>query len=222
MCGRFSMAINKEEFYDYLYDQFDIDEVDPSILVPRYNVAPGQNVITVIHDGERHRVGEIKWGFVPHFAKDEKVGYKMINARSETVDELPSFKRAFQSKRCVVLADGYYEWSNKVPYRVIKDDKSVFPMAGLWEQYIREDGTKLYTCTILTTKANKKISEIHDRMPVILDKQGLNIWLNQESNYEEVKGLLEHYESGELQFYEVSTFVNNASNEGPACIEKIM
>lgn len=221
MCGRFSMAINKDEFYDYLYDQFDIEEVDPSIMLPRYNVSPGQQVIAVIFDGDQYKVGEIKWGFVPKWAKDEKIGYKMINARSETVEEKPSFKSSFQSKRCVILADGYYEWKDKVPFRITKVDNSIFPMAGLWEQYTREDGTKLYTCTILTTEANAKLSNIHNRMPVILNKEETGVWLNPDSSFSEVKEILKSIEPEEVIYYEVSSFVNSSSNEGPMCIESV-
>lgn len=220
MCGRFSMAIDKDEFFDYLYDQFDIDETDESIILPRYNVAPGQKVISVINDGVENRVGEIKWGLVPKFAKDENIGYKMINARSETLHEKASFKNAYQSKRCIILADGYYEWHDKLPYRIRKQDQSVFGMAGLWEQHVRKDGTKLYTCTIITTNANDKLSGIHNRMPVILDKEQMDVWLDPKNGIDDVKNLLNPYSSEKVEFYPVSLDVNKVSNDYASIIEK--
>ncbi|MCK7485019.1 MAG: SOS response-associated peptidase [Bacillus subtilis] len=141
--------------------------------------------MTVLSDGVRYRVGELKWGLVPPFASDPKIGYSMINAKSETLFEKPSYRASIAKKRCVILADGFYEWktegSQKIPHRIVLKDQKLFAMAGLWSAYQREDGSKLFTCTIITTQANPLVATIHDRMPVILEGANLKEWLDPNS-----------------------------------------
>lgn len=226
MCGRFSISVNNEDMRQYLIDSYDIEDFNNDIKLPRYNVAPGQNVIAIINDGSRNRVGLLKWGFVPFFAKDEKIGYKMINAKSETVSDKPSFRESFINKRCIILADGFYEWQktdySKIPMRILLKDHSIFPMAGLWSSYTRSDGSKLFSCTILTTNANKTVSPIHDRMPVILSNESKNVWLNPTIKDKDLlTKLLIPYDDNKMYTYKVSTLVNKATNESAEIINSI-
>jgi putative SOS response-associated peptidase YedK len=211
---------------EYLQKAFDIDDLPETIRLPRYNMAPGQTLVTVLNDGKRHRVGEIKWGFVPAFAKDEKIGYSMINAKSETLAEKPSYKDSFRSRRCVVLADGFYEWktdgSSKQPYRFHMGEGTLFALAGLWTQYVKEDGSKLFTCTIITTQANEDLADLHDRMPVILEGEDLSTWLNPNAtDLQALTKILKPFPGGRLVRYPVSNLVNKPQNDSPDCIKPL-
>jgi putative SOS response-associated peptidase YedK len=227
MCGRFTITVDLEDLRAYLSESFDIHDVSSDILVPRYNVAPGQMVVAVINDGKKNRVGLIKWGFIPSFAKDETMSFSMINAKSETLFEKPAYKDAVKHKRCVILADGFYEWmkdrDKKQPVRILMKDEKIFPMAGLWSTYERKDGTKLHTATILTTEANALISNIHDRMPVILTEKDKVKWLNPSIKEKtEIEKLMKPYPEDFMTYYPVSNLVNNAKNEDQKCIEKVL
>lgn len=226
MCGRFTITIDLEDLREYLVDHYDITELKSEFELPRYNIAPTQDVITIINDGSKNRVGLLKWGLIPPFAKDEKIGASMINAKSETLMEKPSFRSSFQTKRCVILADSFYEWkreeNKKTPMRIGLNNNQIFPMAGLWSTFTRPDGTKIHSTTIITTHANELMSEIHDRMPVILDDQAVATWLNpriQDLNM--LSKMLKPYESKAMYSYKVSPIVNNARNEVKECILKI-
>ena len=226
MCGRFSISLSKEEVARYLKDEYAIDELKEGIILPRFNIAPTQMVLTVINDGQKYRAGLIKWGFVPSFAKDENAGFGMINAKAETLREKPAFRTALKTKRCVILADGFYEWQksnqSKQPMRIQVKNQKIFPMAGLWSTFVRPDGTKLYTCTIITCEANDLMKNIHDRMPVILDKASEKIWLNpQEDNPNTLSSLLIPFDSNQMTYYKISSLVNNASNESKDIINEI-
>jgi len=226
MCGRFTITLQKKELREYVYEKYQIPTMRDDIQLPRYNVAPGQQVISVLNDGTAYRIGLLQWGFVPFFAKDEKIGFNMINAKSETLIEKPSFKPSFLNKRCIILADGFYEWKRedgtKVPYRFTLTPESLFPMAGLWSSFTRLDGTKLFTCTIITTKANTLMAPIHDRMPVILTDETVSTWLNPQVNdLSYLSNLLTPYDSSKMSFYRVPTIVGNAKNDSPECISRI-
>lgn len=226
MCGRFTITVDLEDLRVYLEENYDIHDLKTEFKLPRFNVSPGQDVITIINDGTKNRVGTLKWGFVPPFAKDEKIGYQMINAKAETLHEKPSFLPSFKSKRCVILADSFYEWkkegSAKTPMRILSKDEKIFPMAGLWTTFTKEDGTKLHTCTIITTEANDVMKDIHERMPVILDEKSLITWLNpKENNIYSLSQLLKPYASHKMKSYQVSTFVNHASNDSKECIKPV-
>jgi putative SOS response-associated peptidase YedK len=215
-----------EELMNFLKDTFSIFDLDPAITVPRYNIAPGQDVLAVIHSSKGYRAGHLRWGLVPSFSKDEKVGYKMINARSETLTSRPSFKQSFQSKRCVILADGFYEWkrdgSQKRPMLIQLKDRRMFMFAGLWSSFKRDDGSILYTTTIITTKANEMMSDIHDRMPVILDAESAFQWLDEtETDPTTLQDLLVQYRDEDMTFFPVSSIVNNAKNDSIECIKPL-
>ena len=224
MCGRFTVASNAEEVSTYLEDNFQITNFNLEYK-PRYNVAPGQNILSVINDGLTYRVGYLKWGFVPHFANDNKSSYNMINAKAETIRTKPSFKNSFKDKRCLIIADGFYEWqktlNQKVPKRIILKNEQLFTFAGLWSSYVNPDGTKLYTCTIITTSASPEVREIHERMPVILNsKEQQALWLNPEiKDLSLLETLL--IPNREVTSYEVSTLVNNAKFDSIECIKKL-
>jgi putative SOS response-associated peptidase YedK len=226
MCGRYGISATKEELKNYLSEHYKIDVLDENITLPRYNIAPGQNAISLINDGTKFRVGLLKWGFVPSWAKDENVGYKMINARSETLKEKPAFKKSLEQRRCIIIADGFFEWyrttSTKTPYYFYLKNNRIFGFAGLWTKKAREDGSNLYTCTIITTKANNLMSEIHDRMPVILSEKDAKIWLDPSlRDTQALEKLLKPYELDDLQFHKVSSRVNFADNDDEDIIKEV-
>ena len=225
MCGRFTITVDLNDLKDYLSESFDIHDLSPDIIVPRYNVAPGQQVLAVIHDGKSYRVGLIKWGFVPSFAKDESIGFSMINAKSETIHEKPAFKKSLKSQRCLILADGFYEWmkenNKKQPYRILLNNEKIFPMAGLWSTYVKENGEKLHTATIITTSANDLMKPIHDRMPVILDEKGKTSWLNPIFHQDDLLNLLKPFDDQKMKAYPVSDKVNKPANDDPSLIGDI-
>ena len=209
MCGRFTITVSSDEIQEYIDDRYNISNLEIGIDIPNYNVAPGTDIISVIHDGKKHRIGLLRWGYIPSFSKDLKIN--LINARSETIFEKPSFKKEILSQRCIVLADGFYEWKkgiDKQPMRITTEDK-LFSMAGIWNSYINKEGKKIYSVAIVTTEANDQMKEIHDRMPVILSKDDEAFWLNryiQDQN--NLQSLFKPYK-GKLIIYPVSKQVNS-------------
>jgi putative SOS response-associated peptidase YedK len=225
MCGRFSITINQEELKAHLSTNYNVANFSAVFKLPRFNIAPGQEIIAIINDGNNNRVGHLKWGFIPSFAKDEKIGFSMINAKSETIDQKISYRQSFEKRRCLILADSFYEWKrvgkDKTPMRIKKTDGSIFAMAGIWNTYIRPDGVKVHSCAIITTSANKLVADIHDRMPVILNQVDQQVWLNQVSDTIALKALLKPYPETEMEAYEVSSIVNNAANDVVECINRL-
>jgi putative SOS response-associated peptidase YedK len=224
MCGRLSIAVSKKDLKEYLNDFYGIEVLPEEISLPKFNVAPGEDLISLVSDGEKFRVGLLKWGFVPEFKK--KLNKPIINARSETVDKLYSFKKSFYERRCVILADGFFEWERstgtKTPYRFVLKNKRIFAFAGLWIVSIDELNQKVYTTTIITTKANSLMKDIHDRMPVILNEDQVKIWLDPKlKDQEALKKILVPFDSVYMDFYEVSKVVNNASNKSEETIKPI-
>lgn len=222
MCGRFTITVSKETMKNFLKDKFSITNFNIDDYIPRFNASPTQNILSIISDGTNYRAGFLKWGFIPDYAKDIK--FFQINTRSETIDEKPIFKRAFLSRRCIIPADGFYEWirgqNKKNPVRITLKDESIFALAGIWNTVII-DGKKIHTVSIVTTKANKLISHIHDRMPVILDYDKVKMWLDPKINDPKLlKELLNPYPDNKMTYYEVSDLVNNAKNDDPNLIKK--
>ncbi|MBI3071545.1 MAG: SOS response-associated peptidase [Deltaproteobacteria bacterium] len=231
MCGRYTFAVDPADLAEVLPGyEF------PADVRPRYNIAPTQNVAVVANDGER-RVQLFRWGLIPSWAKDPAIGARMINARAETVAEKPSFRAAFKRRRCLVLADGYYEWrketggAKKTPFHIrlkpapSKETRGVqrsrpFAFAGLWETWDSPDGGPLRTCTIITTTPNAALVAIHDRMPVILAPRDYAMWLARaDTPPATLAPLLKPYPADEMEAVRVSTFVNNPRNDDPRCIE---
>ncbi|KZE44299.1 SOS response-associated peptidase [Rossellomorea marisflavi] len=211
MCGRFSLIESVHE----LQQQFEFDL--SADLQPRFNIAPSQEVFSIISDGKKRRGGMLRWGLVPHWAKEAKIGYKMINARAEGIDEKPSFREPFRKKRCLIIADGFYEWKKvddrKQPYRFIMKDGKPFAFAGLWETWKNGDAP-LHTCTIITTTPNALTEDVHDRMPVILKRTDYARWLDPSNQaVDELKSLLVPYPAEEMELYAVSELVNSPKND---------
>uniref|UniRef100_UPI0013E2E96A SOS response-associated peptidase n=1 Tax=Paenibacillus kobensis TaxID=59841 RepID=UPI0013E2E96A len=179
MCGRYTLTVSLEE----MMLRFMIGQSSVPYHRPKYNVAPGQLVMAIVSDGQQNRLGELKWGLVPPWADDPKIGNKMLNARAESAADKPAFREALRRKRCLVPADGFYEWQTKQdgtkqPMRIVMKDRKTFSMAGLYETWIAPDGSKLSTCTVLTTTPNGLMAPIHNRMPVLLRPEDEPLWLD--------------------------------------------
>lgn len=224
MCGRFTLTATFEE----IIDRFDIQAfLEEENYAPSYNIAPSQAVLAVINDGKSNRMGFLKWGLVPPWAKDAAIGNKMINARSETLSEKPSFRTAFKKKRCLVIADSFYEWKrhedkSKTPMRIKLKSDELFAMAGIWEAWKSPEGKSLYTCSVITTGPNELMKDIHDRMPVILKPEDEKTWLNPSiSDTKDLNKLLVPFDENLMETYEVSSLVNSPKNNSVELIQKI-
>ncbi len=224
MCGRYSQRQSAK----IIAQAFQVDEVPT--LEPRYNIAPTQSVPTVLQTSAstNRQFKMLHWGLIPSWAKDRKMGAKLINARAQTVAEKPAFRSAFRQRRCLVLADGFYEWQQqeqkkqKQPFYFRLSDERPFAFAGLWEHWRGEDGEEIHSCTLLTTEANELMQPIHNRMPVILDPKDYDLWLDLEVKKQELlQPLLHPYRSEEMTAYPVSKVVNKPSNDSAECIERV-
>jgi putative SOS response-associated peptidase YedK len=219
VCGRYSLATPDP---GSLRARFPIGE---SVEVrTRYNVAPGDDVLAVTTDREGHPRGEmLRWGLVPSWAKSPETGLKMINARLETATEKPAFRRSFERFRCLIVADGFYEWRKapsgpKQPFHITRTDRQLFAFAGLWSIWHAEDGGTLRTCTILTTAANSAIASLHERMPVILDPGAESTWLDNTTPRSELSEILRGLPAESTAVTEVGFAVNDARYDGPECL----
>jgi putative SOS response-associated peptidase YedK len=227
MCGRFVSSSPPDELAKY----FDVEAVAEAVLEPNYNVAPSLDVYVVLESGGVRRLDAFRWGLVPFWAKDPSTGNKMINARAETVVEKNTYRRAFEKRRCIIPADGFYEWKKipgqktKQPYFIHRVDDEPLAFAGLWEVWRPSDGTArdaepLRTCTIITGQPNETVAPIHDRMPVILPPSAWDGWLDPDNDDIETLGrLLVPAPAKVITAHPVSLMVNNARETGPALIE---
>lgn len=221
MCGRFTLTADQDSFENrFSLTRFDLG------WVPSFNIAPTQEVLTVTNDGSENRPELMRWGLVPSWAKDPKIGNRMINARSETLAEKPSFRTAFKRRRCLIPADGFYEWKRegkaKKPMLITANPGGLFAFAGLWETWKQPDDSWLLTCAIITTSANEFMKSIHDRMPVILPRESEASWLDpEEQDTAILSELLLPYDSDRMEAYEVSTLVNSPRNNFPEVIEPV-
>lgn len=218
MCGRFTLTQEAGEVQLNL----GLKEMPPD-WEPRYNIAPSQKV-AVIKNSKIRKLEWLRWGLVPFWAKDDQIGNKLINARAETIEQKPSFKYAFEKRRCLILADGFYEWKKMaggkigtVPYYFSLRNRELFAFAGLWESWKTKDGMELQTCSIITCEANDIVSSIHNRMPVILTQENLWDWLDF-TDLKMLKSLLVPLSPGQIQAYAVSNSVNNPSSDKKECI----
>ncbi len=217
MCGRFAQRSPARK----IKQQFKVEEVPP--LAERYNVAPAQPVLAVRESPDGREAGFLKWGLVPRWAKDSGIGSRLVNARSETVTEKPSFREAFKRRRCLVPMEGFYEWARrgdgKRPFYFHMRDGEPFAVAGLWETW-EGDGGALETCTLLTTSANELLAGYHDRMPVIIRPEDYDLWLDAGVRGTELLlPLLRPYPREGMHAYAVSPVVNSPSHDGPRCVE---
>ncbi|MBW4436216.1 MAG: SOS response-associated peptidase [Pleurocapsa minor GSE-CHR-MK-17-07R] len=219
MCGRFVIAADSTA----LQQAFDLASVPE--LTPRYNVAPTQLAPVIINEDGGRELVMYRWGLVPSWAKDLAMGAKMINARSETIEEKPSFKHAFRRRRCLVPANGFYEWkaegTKKMPRYIHLKDVPLFAMAGLWETWHDVEKRPIHTFTILTTGANDFMRQFHERMPVIVRPADYGLWLDQQAPTEPLRALLTQYDPNAMTAYEVSTAVNKPVFDGPELIEPL-
>lgn len=220
MCGRFSLGQSGRA----IAEAFQLP-TEPAIA-PRYNIAPTQPAPVILATSEERQFQLLYWGLIPSWAKDPKMGARMINARSETVSEKPSFRAAFKRRRCLVLADGFYEWqrstTGKQPFYFLMESHQPFAFAGLWEHWQGADGSEITSCTILTTEANELMHSLHDRMPVILEPQEYDRWLDPTFQDPVVlQSLLRPYASDQMTSYAVSPRVNSPKYDYPGCIEPL-
>jgi putative SOS response-associated peptidase YedK len=217
MCGRFTLSANAQRLHDF-FPLFEIPET-----VPRYNIAPTQMVLAVKQDQDaKPKAAFLRWGLIPSWAKDKKIGASLINARADGVATKPSFRAAFKRRRCLILADGFYEWRKgstpKQPFHIRRSDGQPFAFAGLWEHWSGEEPA-IESCTIITTDANDVVRPLHDRMPVILDSREYARWLDPASADPGVlQEMLRPYPPEQMTTVAVSPYVNNARNEGADCL----
>ena len=215
MCGRYTLTSP----IDGLISEFGLAGAGGD-LRPNFNVAPTQEVAAVVAENGSRRLEMLRWGLVPSWAKDPEIGARMINARSETAPEKPSFRGAFRRRRCLIPADGFYEWrreeGGKQPFYIRMNDGRPFAFAGLWESW--NDG-EIRSCTILTTSANDLVGPVHERMPVILPAADRDAWLDPEAEREELASLLRPYEGNDLETFPVSRFVNSPRNNDERCVQ---
>lgn len=220
MCGRFTLSMDIEA----------LQEAFPGVdfgvyLTPSFNIAPSQPVLAISNQNPS-KAQLLHWGLIPSWSKDRKIAYKLINARGETLAEKPSFKRPFRQQRCLIIADGFYEWKKeagaKVPVYIHLKEKTPFAFAGLWDQWRSTEGDLIQSCTIITTEANELLSPVHHRMPVILPPTDYSFWLDKTIEHpEELQRVIRSFESDQMTYYPVSTFVNSPTNNTPKCIESL-
>jgi putative SOS response-associated peptidase YedK len=223
MCGRFVQASDPGTYAEF----FRVERTVTEKLPPSYNVAPTDPVYAVAeHDGER-LLGSFRWGLIPFWAKDRRIAARNINARSETVAEKPAFRDSFASRRCIVPADGFYEWQvkpkGKLPHYLYDPRRRPLALAGLWAGWTDpETGERVRTCTIITGAPNDVVAPIHDRMPVMLAEDAWDRWLSAETaDASELAALLTVTPSSALTHHPVSTLVNKVANNVPECIEPL-
>ena len=234
MCGRYTLTADKTQ----VAKEFRLHEVQLNDLAPQYNIAPGR-LVPILYEAPEPprnptgfvtaqslnrsdsraepRVGLFRWGLIPSWSKDPSIGSQLINARKETLAEKPSFKGPFQNQRCLILADGFYEWkpegARKVPYYIHLKSKRPFGFAGLWSHWMGSDGSEIYSCTIITGEPNELVVPIHNRMPVILGKNQRSEWLDPSNhNIRALMNLLESYPADEMEAYPVSNRVKLGIN----------
>jgi putative SOS response-associated peptidase YedK len=218
MCGRFTLKTLPQ----LLAEHFALGDIPA--LAPRYNIAPSQEIAVVrLQEGQR-RLDLLRWGLVPSWSKDASIGSRLINARSETAGEKPAFRAALRSRRCLVPADGFYEWQvrggRKQPHLIQRRDGGPFAFAGLWERWRGTEGTEIASCTLLTTEANELVRPIHDRMPVILDPRDYEAWLDSEVNTPaRVASLLRPSSAAEMVAIPVGLWVNDPRHDDPRCVD---
>jgi len=219
MCGRFTLTVNPADLQD-TFSNYSF----PVKFAPRFNIAPSQPVLAIPNDNKL-AADFFVWGLIPMWAKDPSIGSRLINARGETLAEKPSFRGSYRHKRCLILADGFYEWKTfgdrktKTPYFIHMKDRQPFAMAGLWDSWESPDGSSIKTCTIITTTPNSLMEMIHDRMPVILHSRDYARWLDAAPQTpENLQPLIKPFSADAMSAYPVSTLVNKPANDMPELV----
>lgn len=226
MCGRYTLTPENKE----LERRFNFYVADSVKIGHRYNIAPSQEAPVIVWDGAggKRTLKMMRWGLIPGWARDKSIGYKMINARAETVNQKPSFMMPFRKRRCLVIADSFYEWKKtgnnkvKIPVRFMLKDEKPFAFAGLWDTWDPPEGERILSYSIITTSANEIIKPVHDRSPVILREKDEDIWLDPDvKDDDSLLPLLSPYDSDMMKCYPVSNIVNSPENDSPECIEPV-
>lgn len=218
MCGRFSCIPAKE---GEIYDRFGLKPANIPIK-PRFNISPSQKVLVVLNESP-DTLSLAHWGLIPFWADDPKIGYRMINARAETLAVKPAFRQPVRKKRCLIIADSFYEWKKELPrkrpFRIMLKNGGLFAFAGIWDRW--EKGKEpIESCSIITTEANTLVARIHDRMPVILPRQAEREWLAS-TDLNKALGMLKSYDPAALKAYEISTDINSPANDDPEVIRPL-
>jgi putative SOS response-associated peptidase YedK len=221
MCGRFVLVSP----FTLIAEEFRIRDGNGG-LKPRYNIAPGQDILAVLSEEGTRRLSRFRWGLIPSWADDPAIGNRMINARAETVAQKPSFRSAFDRRRCLIVADGFYEWrregKRKSPVYVRMKSKKPFGFAGLFETWHSPEGPEIRSCTIITTEANDLLRPVHDRMPVIMPKEDEDAWLDPAfHDKDRLLALLRPYPAGKMRAHDVSPRVNTPTNDSPDNIKPL-
>ncbi|TVM03350.1 MAG: hypothetical protein CV087_05650 [Candidatus Brocadia sp. WS118] len=219
MCGRYALVIIQE-----LAKRFGIEAVN-LVLTGNYNISPSQSIPVILNESPKE-LTLVRWGLIPSWSKPDTINkYSMINTRSESIMEKPTFKRLFKRKRCLVVADSFYEWkkegAKKHPYRILLKDEALFAFAGIWDSWKAPDGKEVQSCSIITTEPNTLIKPIHDRMPVILPMNKEKEWLSADLDETVGLSLLRPYDAKKMKVYEISTLVNSPANNIPSIIEPL-
>ncbi len=217
MCGRYTLSTPGAAVAELLELEQDLE------LAPRYNIAPTQESAVVRLDGGRRSLEHLRWGLIPYWASEPGIGNRMINARSETVADKPAFRDSFRRRRCLVPADGFFEWrrtpAGKQPYLFRLTGGEPFAFAGLWDRWVPHDGPPIESFTILTTRPNELVEALHDRMPVILPPAQHGLWLDpRQSDRARLTDVLQPFPAGEMTAFPVSTAVNRPAHDEPACV----
>lgn len=218
MCGRFQLSVKGKQ----ISERFNVEVFD-EMYSPSYNCAPSQK-LPVITNNDPEKLNYFKWGLVPFWSSDPKIGFKLINARAENILEKPSFKTAFSQRRCLIPANGFFEWKKqgkqKIPYRIFLKTEEIFAIAGIWEAWKDAEGTVLNSFSIITTSPNKLMQDIHSRMPVILNQHDEQAWLfEKDETY--LKNLLQPFDASKMDAYQVSSKLNSPANNSSEIIERV-
>ena len=218
MCGRYSFVPTES-----IAARFDIQQAQLTLL-PRYNVAPSQSMPVVVRNSP-NRLVEMQWGLIPSWSKEPRAQFSTINARAETITKSPVFRGPFKSQRCLVPASGFYEWrqtgQGKQPYCIRLKEEDLFAFAGLYDVWRDREGNELYSYTIITTPPNDLVAPIHNRMPVILEQEDEQVWLDNEADSARLLALLVAYPADEMEAYPVSRAVNSPANEGAELLQSV-
>ena len=219
MCGRFTLSSESSD----LHAEFGVDP--PADYRPRYNIAPTQPVLAIVAGSSGWRTATLSWGLVPHWAKDRKEAGKRINARAESLLEKPIFRDAFQTHRCLIPADGFYEWQKEGkhsrPVLIKRQDGRPFTFAGIWARWFERPDEPLYSCSIITTRPNELVSRIHDRMPVIVEPRDRASWLDRSTDIQALQALLVPADAAAMESFPVSSLVNSPNNDTPECVRPL-
>lgn len=216
MCGRYSLSKPLKSIAEHFSIRLSLPHFQE-----RYNIAPSQMAPVILPIQGRRELQEMRWGLIPAWAKDIETGYRMINARAETIAEKPSFKRSFETKRCLVAADGFFEWqpsgNDKIPHYIFLKSRELFVFAGIWSEWKHKEEL-IRSFSIITTSANSKLRSIHERMPVILPPKYYDTWLAPDSNPQTLHRLLSPYPSEEMECHIISKMINSPKNDCPECL----